>query len=301
MGAILVDQQSGDRFRLLETTIIGRKKDCTLCLPDPRVSRQHAMVRKQGVEEFWFYDLGSINGSYINEERVVDTQRLRHQDVVRISDFTFQFQSEDPQADEDDEFRFQQATVTDIRTLPVLLLASDIRDFEKVKELLSPEELAQIVGGWYREVTQVLQSHEASIDRFVDRAVLAYWMETDIGAREHALEAALALKQACRFIEDDYAQLLGDIDFDFRSGIALHLGKVAHGLMSEGVYSVMGEPVNTSLRLERLAREMGEEIIASADFLNGWGDAIALFNDEGRHAVKGQSTALQIFSLRPDA
>jgi adenylate cyclase len=298
MAAQLVDQQTEDRFRLIDTTVLGRKKDCTLCLPDPRVSRQHAMIRKQGIGEFWFYDLGSINGSYINDERVVETRRLNHDDIIRISDFAFTFQSEDPEADRDDEVRFQRATVTDIKTLPVLLLASDICNFDQFEEKLERDELAQIVGGWYRECTQALQSHEATIDKFVNRAVLAYWMETEIPVREQVLEAALALQQACRFIMDDYSDLLEEHDLSFDATVAMHLGKVAHGVMSEGVYTMMGEPVNVALRLENLAGKLDEEIIASNEFLNGWGEAIALFRDRGRHIIRGQSAPIQIFGLR---
>jgi adenylate cyclase len=300
MSATLVDQQTEDRFRLIETTILGRKKDCTLCLPDPRVSRQHAMVRKQGVGEFWFYDLGSINGSYINDERVVSTQQLRHGDVVRISDFQFEFQSDDPEADGDDEARYTKAAVTDIKTMPVLLLVSDLKDFDSLQRSLEPEELAQVIGGWYRESTQALQSHGGTIDQFDRHCVLSYWMETEVPTREKCLESALALQQACRFIEEDYEHFLGERGLSFHCGIALHLGKVAHGLMSDGVYSMMGEPVNVARRLENLVADLSEEIIASADFLNGWAEANALFSSAGRHMIKGRSSPMEIYTLQPD-
>ena len=300
MGAVLVDQQTSDKFRLLDITVLGRKKDCPLCLPDPRVSRQHAMVRRQGVGEFWFYDLGSINGSYINDERVITTQRLRHDDVIRISDFQFTFEAEDPETDNDDEARFERETVTDIRTLPVLLLVSDIQNFSILESTLRPEELAQVVGGWYRESTQALQTHGATIDKFVKHAVLAYWSDTDISMREQTLEAALALQQAGRFISDDYGPILEPHGLQFRCNIALNLGKVAHGVLSEGYSSMVGEAVNVSFRLEKLAGQLHEEIIASAEFLNGWGEAIALFTPRGRHMVQGRSSPVELFGLKTD-
>ena len=50
--------------------LIGSSAECDLCLPDPTVSRRHAMVRIDD-GALVIEDLGSSNGSYINGKRVL--------------------------------------------------------------------------------------------------------------------------------------------------------------------------------------------------------------------------------------
>lgn len=54
---------SGDRISL------GRSRQCDVHVTDANVSRRHAEVRRQG-SEYWIVDLGSTNGTRLNDERV---------------------------------------------------------------------------------------------------------------------------------------------------------------------------------------------------------------------------------------
>ena len=48
---------------------VGRKVDKDLVIADPRVSRDHAQITKEG-QEFFLVDLGSKHGTFVNGERV---------------------------------------------------------------------------------------------------------------------------------------------------------------------------------------------------------------------------------------
>ena len=50
---------------------------------DPTVSSRHAEIRRLG-SDYYFSDLGSTNGSYINDNRVTAPTRLSHGDLIRI-------------------------------------------------------------------------------------------------------------------------------------------------------------------------------------------------------------------------
>ncbi len=52
-----------------QTTIVGRKDDCDIRIPLKEVSRQHAEIQitRHGVH---VKDLGSSNGTYVNNERI---------------------------------------------------------------------------------------------------------------------------------------------------------------------------------------------------------------------------------------
>jgi adenylate cyclase len=53
---------------LEDFNLIGRSSDASIRLVDGGVSRQHATIRRDG-QLFWVSDLGSANGSFINDSQ----------------------------------------------------------------------------------------------------------------------------------------------------------------------------------------------------------------------------------------
>lgn len=81
---------AGSTFLLdSEVTSTGRNPDSDVFLDDVTVSRKHAEIRRQA--EGWFiHDLGSLNGTYVNRERV-DVTKLASHDEVQIGKFKLVF------------------------------------------------------------------------------------------------------------------------------------------------------------------------------------------------------------------
>jgi VWFA-related protein len=89
--AMLVDKAQPDRkLDLKGTTNVGRARDNQLVLDDPTVSRHHAWIKAEG-EEFLVFDVGSANGTFVNDEQVKEPRRLENGDVVRFGDAQFVF------------------------------------------------------------------------------------------------------------------------------------------------------------------------------------------------------------------
>ncbi|HJU58003.1 MAG TPA: FHA domain-containing protein [Actinomycetota bacterium] len=72
-----------------EVTSAGRSPQSDVFLDDITVSRKHAEIRRQG-DGFYIHDLGSLNGSYVNRERV-DVTKLAAGDEVQIGKFRLVF------------------------------------------------------------------------------------------------------------------------------------------------------------------------------------------------------------------
>ncbi len=84
------DGQRKDFDVPLGQTIVGRREDCGMRIPVQDVSRAHCQVTvKEGVVSI--KDLGSANGTYVNDKRVND-HTLKPGDVVRIGPVTFTVQ-----------------------------------------------------------------------------------------------------------------------------------------------------------------------------------------------------------------
>ena len=91
MGASLVlIKKDGQRraFPLAAgITIIGRHPNCDLRIPLMEISRRHCQVNyRNGL--FGLRDLGSANGTFVNGERIEETQ-LKPSDHIQIGQLTF--------------------------------------------------------------------------------------------------------------------------------------------------------------------------------------------------------------------
>lgn len=85
-GPSLVIQHTGQVFPLTQVPVtIGRDADNTLILADPEVSGHHAVISWQaGISAYVVEDLGSTNGTYINERRILEPEILRQGDILRV-------------------------------------------------------------------------------------------------------------------------------------------------------------------------------------------------------------------------
>ena len=80
----------GARFSLTSSdSFIGRHPDSTICLDDVTVSRRHAHVERT-VDSVVLRDLGSLNGTYVNQERIEEAV-LAHGDEVQIGRYRMVF------------------------------------------------------------------------------------------------------------------------------------------------------------------------------------------------------------------
>lgn len=71
--------------------LVGRRDSCELHVPDPHVSRVHAVVRRQA-GNVWLEDLGSTGGTFVNGERLQGPRGLRDGDEVAFGTVVVRFE-----------------------------------------------------------------------------------------------------------------------------------------------------------------------------------------------------------------
>jgi FHA domain len=82
---------AGMEYDIGEGAVMGRGDHAEIRLEDPFASSRHArLVRQGGVVVL--EDLGSTNGTYLNEELLTGPQPLHRGDRVRIGDSEFSYQ-----------------------------------------------------------------------------------------------------------------------------------------------------------------------------------------------------------------
>jgi pSer/pThr/pTyr-binding forkhead associated (FHA) protein len=91
--ALLVVQRgpnAGSRFLIdKDTTTTGRHPESDIFLDDVTVSRRHAEFHRTN-GKFLIRDVGSLNGTYVNRQRVEETQ-LANGDELQIGKFKLTF------------------------------------------------------------------------------------------------------------------------------------------------------------------------------------------------------------------
>lgn len=101
----LVDNVVVNTFEVNQPEIrIGRKADNDIRIDEISVSGHHAMIESipnvylEGTVDYYITDSDSTNGTFVNEIRIEERQRLNSHDVVRIGWNEFRFVDEDENA-----------------------------------------------------------------------------------------------------------------------------------------------------------------------------------------------------------
>lgn len=92
LGLVIVKRGPNAGSKLVlekEVTTAGRHPDCDIFLDDITVSRRHAEFT-HSASGYVVRDVGSLNGTYVNRERV-DEAALAHGDEVQIGRFKLVF------------------------------------------------------------------------------------------------------------------------------------------------------------------------------------------------------------------
>lgn len=72
----IIELSSGERVMLLDEHVIGRSSRCDTQLDDPDVSSRHVLVRWHD-DAWWLRDLGSTNGSRLDNTPIAAGQEMR--------------------------------------------------------------------------------------------------------------------------------------------------------------------------------------------------------------------------------
>jgi len=82
---VVVDDKEIQRRPITGAVTLGRSLDCDVWLDDPRLSRTHCRLEPALEGDGWaVVDLGSRNGTFVNNKQIIERAPLRHRDVISI-------------------------------------------------------------------------------------------------------------------------------------------------------------------------------------------------------------------------
>lgn len=143
------------------------------------------------------------------------------------------------------------------------VLISDIRGFTAMSEKLTPEEVVDFLNGYFAEMVQVVSKYEGTLDKFIGDAILTVF-GVPLPHRDDPLRAvftALEMREKLKLFNE---RRKSKGKKEVHIGIAIHTGDVVAGNIGSEVrmeYTVIGDTVNLTSRLEKLNKEFGTNIL----------------------------------------
>lgn len=199
-----------------------------------------------------------------------------------------------PELVEEMDTRKETASMeSESRELTVMF--ADVRDFTSISEAMQPKDLSHLMNEYLTPMTRVIHTHRGTIDKYMGDAIMAFW-GAPLHYPHHATHAVdAALKMTATLAELNKAFKAKGWP-ELRIGVGMTTGTMSVGDMGSEfrrAYTVMGDAVNLSSRLEGLTKEYKVQIICSEMTKQAAPDFAYLELDRVR--VKGKEKPVAIY------
>ncbi|NEQ25863.1 MAG: adenylate/guanylate cyclase domain-containing protein [Microcoleus sp. SIO2G3] len=266
---LILRTDSGNRYLSLAGSncwTIGRGDDNNFVLPDRWISRNHAMLQRMEMGEFYLIDLGSRNGSFVNGRRVSVPVTLHNGDRLTFGQTELEFYS--PAVDQLtepsiglDSQEFTATATLHVRRL-ISVLVVDIRDFTVMTRQIDEKVLSEVIGTWFRCAGDIIREYGSWVDKYIGDAIMAVWIH---GAEGVSQEEMMNIAQAISKLNEMSSSLHEKypLPFPLRVGAGLNTGYAMVGNTGTGDrpdYTALGDTVNSAFRLETTTKQIGMDV-----------------------------------------
>jgi adenylate cyclase len=187
---------------------------------------------------------------------------------------------------------------------PMTILFLDIRSFSKISESMEPQEIVGFLNLFLTPMTDTLQNHSATIDKYIGDAIVAFWNAPldDDDHERNACRAVLAMSQTLKDLRDQYDNQ-NEVKWpeDLAMGIGLNTGTCCVGNLGSEQrfsYSMIGDAANLASRVEGLTKQYKTESLVGNSTATAASDFALLEADLIR--VVGRQTPERIWILVGD-
>jgi len=145
------------------------------------------------------------------------------------------------------------------------VLISDVRNFTAISEKLPPEEVVDFLNEYFSEMVSVVTKYEGTLDKFIGDALLAVF-GAPIAHPDDAKRAVFAALEMQEKLKEFNKKRVMKGKNEIRIGVAVHTGNLVAGNIGSEVrmeYTVIGDTVNLTSRLEPLNKQFGTKILIS--------------------------------------
>lgn len=181
----------------------------------------------------------------------------------------------------------------------VTVFFADIRGFTKFSEGHTPEEVVSMLNEYFGRMVKIINKHGGVVDKFIGDAIMAVWgaPHTTVMDTHNAVQACLDMRVSLNELNQIRRQRGQS---DIMIGMGLHCGPAISGTIGSEErmeYTVIGDTVNMSSRIEASTKAFGADLLISEDIYNKVG-AEFMMEQAGTAEVKGKAEPLKLFKVR---
>jgi len=262
MAATLTFQINGTPQELKCKSIItiGRDRNSDVVLNDLSVSRNHAMVRLIGRDDFYLIDSGSANGSLLNAKRVSMPVLLKNADLIQVGDTEFVFNQERSKQGGVDTLSMQETLVSDKPDIKhITIMVADIRGFTMLSEQLNIQTLTKVMNSWFNQVGDVIYKNGGIVDKFIGDCVFARWEtgDTDAEVIRKVIGAAKEINEVTGALNENFPEIKEKVMI----GVGINTGAASVDIGADN--TALGDAVNLAFRLESATKIIDKDIVMS--------------------------------------
>jgi adenylate cyclase len=152
---------------------------------------------------------------------------------------------------------------------------------------------------YFQIMVGIINKHGGVVDKFIGDAIMAVWGAPNSSERDsqNAVRACLEMRRALKDLNDRRATR-GQVPI--KIGMGLHRGEAISGTIGSSErmeYTVIGDAVNQSSRIESSTKAFGTDLLLSQDLANFVVQDFIL-EEAGSVEVKGKAEPLKLFKAR---
>src|SRR5205823_6113437 len=185
-------------------------------------------------------------------------------------------------------------------TRPVTILFSDLRGYSMISARSDPHVLVNQLNEYLTAMVECVFRFGGTLDKFIGDAVMAIWGNVHSnGPRNDAIaavRAALAMRTELAALNKKWRSLGWP---ELRAGTAINHGKVVVGNIGSPQrmeFTVIGEPVNLSWKLQELTKQLGCDLLVSEEVRNLVAEHFEL-HSIGRVNIPGMEAPREVFTI----
>ena len=173
------------------------------------------------------------------------------------------------------------------------ILFSDIRGFTSLSETMTPTELTGLLNNFLTPMTDVLLQREATIDKYIGDAIMAFW-NAPLDIADHPQKACLAALDMVAALD----RLNRESGMNLKIGIGLNSGMACVGNLGSDQrfsYSCLGDSVNLASRVEGMTKLYEVSILVTEEVRAGTTGLV--FAEVDRVRVVGRQAPVTLHAL----
>src|SRR5215471_6110589 len=173
----------------------------------------------------------------------------------------------------------------------------DIAGSTALAERIGPIAVHRFLNGVFLQAADPVDDYRGEIHQYVGDEIVITWLEQDGRPGARPIGCFAAIEAALEAAAPDF---LRDFDAAPRVRGALHFGPVVVGEVGGRKRDIVfhGDAMNTTSRLEQMARELNRSLVVSADAWRRLLDAHRwVVEDLGTHVLRGRASPLHVYAL----